>query len=518
MENKESKKFKRNGFYAASEFIENSKKPILVLDGPDNVGKTVIMKQIKEKYGERAIYFNLLENSDEKIDKMLELLKKDKGEICLIDEFEYCQSVERILFNMSDILAEREQIKSKFIFSGSPNVALERWFRKYLGTEAEMLNIPFLQYDEYLYYKKLDNSSESFQSFILNSRTFHGVCSNKEYLECFRLKIEAMERHSTEMIIRLTDYEEETIINDAIEILYAAAFKMHRHTQQKPFFGEYRDIREINAKLGSKYGKEIDKKNATEIYDALLTREYHMFERMPLERFRIALKLLINAGVITLDFNYRWENRNLINTVYDWLWYNFRGDIPHINTTVDFLKRFKLIITHPLFYVNIINDLSARADTYGIEVTPEVFLTNDLLDSILESYIKSVCNYKEDEFYTYSWYTDDFDTVHEIELVRESQHELVEITVSDKELSDTLFRFFHELEGWRCILLGNLYREEKNITRIPYWEYVYNLCLGRPTYFRRFVAHYPYSPCHMALLADEPWMKTNPREKCEDEN
>ena len=455
--------FKRNYYNNIVDFITNSTKSILLVNGPRKIGKTVMLKQIEAEFSSKAKYFDFKKEPNKTADYLLELVRKDADGIYLFDEITYCPAVETVLCEVSELLAIRGKLKGKFVFTGSQHIAQEKWFHSNFSCKAKILDIPFLQYDEYLrYIGSENNNADTFRDFVLNSWKFNDIDSNRDYLESCLIETIQVNEHCRDMILRLCDYEAYSPVEDALRILSATIFKLHNKENWTRFFNKKETVIDMKRKIEILKGQED--------FNSILLDSYFQGTKLDFDSFRNALRFLLNSKLVIMDFNYEREDKSTIREFYNWL--SNGTEIEGVKNTVQFFKRYNLIITNPLFYVNVLGDI-IESNNLNIKVSD--VLSNDILGSILECYIKGVNAFKNSREYNYTWNVSD-DKCHEIDLIIPELHQVVEITVSDKNLKATHFENFDDYEHWNCILLGTRKGIDNYATRIPYWEYVYTLC------------------------------------------
>lgn len=165
-EEKGYKMFKRNAFFKIKSCIDDERKAIISLTGPRKVGKTVLLKQLKDEYGDRATLYDLsIAKGEEEIEDIFlevsESIQNNDGRIFLLDEITHVKEFDRwlrVIANNTCETVDLSDSNTKVVITGSQMHAIEKAVESAYCTQAITVRVSWLSFYEYLrFINKIDD-------------------------------------------------------------------------------------------------------------------------------------------------------------------------------------------------------------------------------------------------------------------------------------------------------------------------------------------------------------------------
>ena len=151
-------------FYKLIDFIENDMDyHIALIGGIRRTGKTTLLKQLKQQYGDEAEYFDLSRPEND-LERIEDLFLDNPRKLLLLDEITYLDDYEMIsqmLYNSEETGTHRMY---KVIMTGSSSAHVEKLSNSKLGCRARLFRLPLLTFVEYLYFSDKIPSYENYNS------------------------------------------------------------------------------------------------------------------------------------------------------------------------------------------------------------------------------------------------------------------------------------------------------------------------------------------------------------------
>ena len=456
--------FKRDTYREVQSFLK-SEKIFCLLAGPRKVGKTFLLNQLCLEYN--ILYFDFKEDYDKASQAFYNLdLSQD---IYIFDEITYLKDYDKELINLAnrytETLANGYEVKAKIIISGSQSVALQYFADLYFASNITIIKMGFLSYTEFLRWKNIVNSRNSFNDFLQNSWKFHGINSNRAYLRaCLHETVKSCD-NSFRQIPELRFIDDESILEVTQKLLYMIVFKLHVNASWQRMV----NLDKIFDNLSGDYRRTTGKKSPEELKEAFSeTLAYKALSatKITFPQLKNALLFLIKSGLVIFNFDLADD----ITVVMQWL--NNKIELHDINSTLDFFKKYNVIIKYPLFYLNVINDVLENGK--GLEsLKLSEFINTDVLGSIYECYIKGIYANKQDCDYVRQWEETIDGHTHQIDLVTDDC-ELIELSVGEKPDSSTHFKFFPD-QRYKKLIVCNGELPKAHYERISYWDFAYDI-------------------------------------------
>lgn len=449
--------FYRDFYYLVEESIRDN--TVTFLLGTRKCGKTVCLKQLTHNLVNTVyVDFKNISDLNDKycvFDKVLDSIKNNDDRIFLLDEITYVPAAESKICEIACELAGRRDLRTKIVFTGSQSVALNAWASRAFAGNASKINVDFLTYSEFLRYKNLNEISvETYSMFLYETKDFYQFNSLEEYLkDCIEETI--ISNYNTSNYIY---YNECELIHSKPEILvnifYQALFTLHKHVNVQTFFKDNKLEGSI-----SRYFRNVcnglDKKVIADKIEHSFIGSYNSIKSQKIEVLKEAFVFLEKCGLITITpiSNDMWCVPDIYN---DFLSYKSEGNLKQ-----ELFRSFNLTINHPMFYVNILEDI-LREDM------PQQ-LPNELLGSIVECHIRGLLP-KGFEYHDY-----DKNDV-EIDYVNIAESFAVKLTISNNHKQN----FTILPEYYKYILLTkNINDKNGKIEKIDYCRYIYSLSIKR---------------------------------------
>lgn len=422
--------------------------------GPRKCGKTVCLRQIEESHkNSEYINFKLLktDESQDVFEKIRNSIRNNEPVIYLLDEITYASLPEKEICSIADVLTEVEHTNTKIVFTGSQSVALEAWERRAFCGTASVIKADFLNYAEWLQYKKIEEVSEqTYQRFLNEVSEFYGVHSLEEYLTgCLEETVISNAKTSNYIYgndCHLVDVE------TLIDICYATLFTLHNHVNNQTFSKQDK-LTENIAYYFRNACKDLENGELQQRIANSFIGSYNSFRTKDLDTLKQSFLFLKQCGLITIT-----PVTDTIERVPN-IYKDLKAEESRINYKEDLFRTYNVCIKYPMFYVRILQDILK-------EQMPEQ-LPKALLGSIVECHIRGLlpdANCIE--------YHDENDN--EIDYVNIKEQFSVEMTVTNKTNRETHFEQLPREYG-NVLLTKDISSDAKNIFQLPYYDFIH-LC------------------------------------------
>lgn len=445
----------------------NASVPVTVLIGPRKCGKTVCLNQIKSMCM-NTIYYDVKRLSeDERItlkDKICESIRNNENIVYLVDEVTYWMYPDSVIMLFSDVYAETLNTKTKIVLAGSQSRALECWCHRAFAGNANFIRMSFMDYSEWLRYTNSTPSASSYNDFLFTIDKFYNMSSLQDYLQAC-LDETVISNAKTSDIVLNNDCDL-IDVNLLLDVLYVVLISRHNHINTKTFTDE--DILRSDIKF---FFHDIFSADIAERIEYFLMKRYCTLKNRSLREIRQAMQFLYNCGLVTITYMVTDPNQEV--DAWSMLFKDSHFE-QNIQTKTDLFHKFNFSIRHPMFYVAVLKLL--LQDDMPVE------LPHDLLGSLVECHVRGLmpeaysCEYHDAED-------------NEVDYLNQSYGIAIEVTVSNKKLSNT---HFDCVEDCPIKILSTRDQLDKcgPIYKIPYYtliEYISRRYTGNP-YLDRLIA------------------------------
>ena len=441
--------FKRSFYYEIEKAMDKSN--IIFLLGPRKCGKTVALLQL-EKGRENITYYNFKtlteDESLELFDTIRFAMDEDRDMVFLLDEITYAYQPEREINEISIQLSEKPCHNTKVVFTGSQSVALEAWANRAFCGNASIIRTDFLNYNEWLSYKGITESSEDiYNQFLYEIDEFYGFISLEDYLRgCLEETI--ISNQKTDNVIMGNDVYL-VDIDSLLDICYATLFTLHNHVNSHKFAKKDKlsetirfYFRDVCKQIGF---NEIGERIATSFIG-----KYNDFKSKDLDTLKQSFQFLHRIGLITIT-----PVSDSIENIP-----NIRRDLSlsdsKINYKDELFKSYNVCIKYPMFYMAILKDILK-------EQLPQK-LPPSLLGSIVECHVRGLLP-EQGAF--------EFQDIegHEIDYVNIQDCIALEITISNKRSHEMNFKYL-PADYQKVILTKDVKEHNESKRQIPYHEFI----------------------------------------------
>lgn len=435
--------FKRKHYTELQEFVATREVTFIV--GPRKCGKTVCMRQFAYEH-QNAEYIDVKEVIDKAalVRDIKYAILSSENKTFLIDEVTYFDNPAE---NIQQIITCFDEVNSPthIVFSGSQSVALEVWANRSFAGNAGIMRMDFIDYSEWLVYKGLEVSEDSYFDFILNTESFYKFGTCEQYLAgCLNETI--ISNHKSLEIIPLNECDKLSA-DILMTVLYAILFSKHNHISYTQFVNRKRLENDLSLYV------ETDslKGNITELLNTLEIN-YDLFSMLSAEVIKQAIVFLYKCGLISVA-----RVTSSLEHYEDPLYVFLQEYIP-LNKSRLFVD-YNFSIKYPMFYVAILKSLKISAEV--------VIKNRELLGSLVECHIKGLMS----DRFCVEYHTEAGDEIDCIDLKR---HIAIESSVSDKHNYSALLEL--ALPRFRKVLTTRTKTESlEDIQRIPYYQWIYEL-------------------------------------------
>ena len=407
--------FHRKIFYQCCDFLENSRKSILVLSGPRKCGKTFCLRQLSSEFGYDYYNFKNL-NTDEAEELLLELISREEG-VILLDEVTYVEGLFQWISKLDEIKFDKPNLK--FIIAGSQSYALYVTVSTAAGANAEFIRTSFIDFEEWLVYQNkisygdsYEPTEDDFLDYISGGNVFTGILDNLDYIDdCVHETI--VSESKSFYAINGIAHGTSDVSTVALFFMYMSLFDLHNrrsYVHRNEYPNSLASVR-ISGGDDIKYIKR----------DVFMNRIYNELDKLIIKVKRLsvydicnALRLLEQADLITIvevsDDKFKLEKTEFLQS-------NNTTDI----TLSDLFDCINVVSKNPIFHINMLHEV-----LYELQKEQLVkFLPKDLIGSIYECIIRGLFTYQDETNYQVEFQYDGG----EIDYVNLGTREAIEISV-----------------------------------------------------------------------------------------
>lgn len=448
-------RFKRDAFFKLCDSIQANEVTFLL--GPRKCGKTVCMKQYAHEYADSAEYIDIKSVVDKKstVDYLKECILKKYDKTILVDECTYFSSPAE---DIQSIITCYDEVESptRIVFSSSQSVALEAWANRSFSGNTGIVRVDFIDFREWLAYKSLPLSEDSYFDFILNTDAFYDFKSCEAYLAgCLNETVLSNQKAIDQIPFNDCDLINADIL---ILVLYSILFSKHNHISYEQIAKADRlsqDLDWLAQDVQGAYDAHQDVEVSDEDIAVLFSRlqvNYKLFSMLDANTIKQAIVFLYKCGLISISC--------VVSdlAVYKDPLYEFMTDYAPLNKKSLF-KDYNFTIKYPMFYISVIKSLKLPKDM--------AVFSGPVLRSLVECHIKGLLT---DRFCVE--YHDD--TGAEIDCIDLKRQLAIECTVSDRHKRSALESA--DLPGYTKIMTSRTKCENtREIKRIPYYKFICDL-------------------------------------------
>lgn len=450
--------FKRDVYYELSNKLLGPSNVFFLL-GPRKSGKTVCMKQI-DSHKPNSVYINFKEigeweRSKAVFDKVISSIKDNDDIVFLLDEITYASEPAVEIERVANSLSTYNSRKTKIVFSGSQSVALESWANTSFAGNAEKIRLGFLSYAEYLSFRNTTEvSADTYQDFLYHVHEFYNFNSLEEYLRgCIDETIYSNSNTSRVIFNNKTNLIENNV-DVLLDVCYQTLFTLHNHVNDQTFGKDNKLFSNIRSSF---YGilSDIDDDCIRSRISNSFISKYESYSTTDLATLKQALTFLCKCDLITITPVYR--SLDNLSSIYT----DLMSDDSKIDYKADLFEKYNICIKYPMFYIRILEDVLGDSMPKSLPTA--------LLGSVVECHARGLLP----EGIEYHDFEDN-----EIDYIRIRDNIAVEFSVSNKRNRQLCFDLLPA--NVECVLMTkDIERQEGNISRKPFYKYVYELSLSK---------------------------------------
>lgn len=481
LDNVEEYTFKRDAYYKLQKVIDEGTYRIIGLTGPRRCGKTIIFKQLKETYGDKAVYINCKQESEDSIDEVFVRIYKDEpGMIFLLDEVTYIDNFDSYIGAL-----DSELHHATVVVTGSQSAAISRMLSINFASMAYDYRIGFLTFNEYLrFIGKIDLGELRFSQ-ILDIESLHGISITEQ--DCydfvyggysFNTAIQGMRSYLKGCLDEtvqscktsmqgLGNYLVKDIeVSNILTVMYALLFKLHNNvgTDKLMTDGLYRAEKHyLKVEQGIRLNSEVYESTVS----SLLKQYYLTATNYDSVLLRKCVAFLRECDLIVFTLHYpEGQSRR---KVLQWL----NGDL--IMSFDDVMSICNITFKYPNFVSICLRELSNKIENI-MGIGKESLLTRGIFGSIIECEVKRYMSAISESRFIYDLFRESSNTESpgEVDYYDPILSLAVEITVKNKSVKDTHFGKFECCRDAIRILLSKdkLDVLDNGIIRIPYYTFL----------------------------------------------
>lgn len=418
---------------------------VTFLLGPRKCGKTICLRQYAYEHP-NAEYIDIKSIVDKTalVIQIQQSILSREDKVYLIDEVTYLNNPAE---DIQQIVTCFDEVDSptRIVFSGSQSVALEVWANRSFAGNAGIVRMDFIDYAEWLIYRNLNLSEESYFDFILNVEGFYRFTTCEDYLAGCLNETVISNSKSIE-IIPLNECDKLSV-DILMTVLYAILFSKHNHISYTQFVNRKRleDDFRLYAEQDSLREYSVNLINKLEI-------KYDLFSSLDVGTLKQAIVFLYKCGLISIA-----KVTSSVDQYVDPL-YVFINDYKPLNKQTLFMD-YNFSIKYPMFYIAVIKSLGIPVDI--------VKNNRALLGSLVECHIKGLMS----DRFCIEYHTE---TGKEIDCIDLNKRIAIESSVTDKHAFTTLLET--ELPRFTKILTTREKTDSiEDIHRFPYYKLLFEL-------------------------------------------
>lgn len=472
----DNKIFYRKMYYQCVDFIENKKSPFCCLTGPRKIGKTTVLKQLRENYP-NSIYIEYKTNSYEKEYEMaLNAISANENVIILMDEISHFVSYDMFILSIADKytdLSWKENINYKIIFTGSESLNIQYLCRKGFASDCIYIKGSYLDFEEWLlkvgyisyYGEDYKPALKDYKDYVLASYSFATINDYEDYLRsCIDETIKSNLNSFSSLSLVAGDIDNEMELDNIIAISYASLISLH-NGMKKSGYNNYEDM--LRSMYISHKSTFTSSSYSTESFSDAVKKSVALklqkLNKVSLFDFKKYLRYLMKIDFIicvekTTDLTYSDLSK----------WLDGRCEIDNINSISDFLGKFHVLFNHPLFFISIGNSILKELGVYDVSE----WYSGPLLGSIYECNLRGVIAHKWSLSHQLE-YHDSNDN--EVDLVEPTLKLLIEMSISDKKQKDIHFDCIPNYESYEKVVTS---RTRNDYPYRIYSEYLLEVSRG----------------------------------------
>lgn len=418
---------------------------VICLLGPRKCGKTVCLQQLSNL--SNTVYLNF-KIEGEVYGQVYDAIINNSDVTYLLDEITYLKSPERFIRHIAGLYEEYNS-NTRIVITGSQSFALRKWASiAFSGFNIKNIYMSFMNYDEWLIYRGLDPSVDSYTRFLFDISTFYNMPSIKEYVQgCIDETIVSND-HTLEIIY---GNDCDSISSDTItSIMYMTLYTLHNRVNAKTFSSK------DSLKYTIQYHfKDICEKLDLDIHIAnSFIQKYNNVEKFDSKTLGQSFLFLKNNDLITIT-NVSQDFDNLLDFSKELSKLAFHKESV-LQSKDAMLEVFNFCTKYPMFYVAILKDILGHSLTS---------IPNALLGSIVECHARGLL---PDSFTTEYHDLDG----REIDYVDTVNKFAIEFKITDNFKVSKYLGIIPS--DYKLIILTKTmeFIDSNGVTYIPYWKFL----------------------------------------------
>lgn len=458
----------RKHYYMIKDFLTGTKN-MCALVGPRKVGKTYLLHQIAFE-NKNAIYVDFKQvadpdDQDEIFSNIIKSISEGQTTIWLLDEITYCELFDCRLNALAERLVNGSPVK--IIVTGSQQTAIETSVRLAFSIKAEYVRMSFLSFYEYIMINKFHSkyheisldtlqeqnvAEDDFKDYVMQKYSLERYVDLKSYVSsCLDETVVSNLKSSSCLVSDMSDVSAE----DVIRAMYAILYKLHNRCNAKTFMaGDH--VKKITSDYNLIHSK-IKRNDLLDAYEKSVFYQYQLTKMVDKRTFRKIILFLKEIDFIYVEAS---NIQDIVN------WSKYKQCDQDTLSVDDFFSRYNVCFKYPFFYYALVEEIISKLDTSAVASD---FLFGSLYGSMIECAVKgALADYeKEDVLLELR------DTGYEVDYFSGLLQLAVEISIRDKDLSETNFNHFSEITSTtQKYLLGRNTFTLGDVNRIPYYLFI----------------------------------------------
>lgn len=500
------------GYYAVRRFVDTHAETALIVSGVRKVGKTVILKQVLEYYGECGWYqdlklfdFGQMDVYDEVRDQLVSGKK-----LILLDE---CTIMENVEYTIRELYELCQEYGAKLILSGSSIAHLDEIAYNWLGARCLKITIPIITFTEYLHivgklptyledvngltdrgFKELkaytQNISE--QEFLdyLSLKGYSSVISSSAYLRSIVEETSKSNAKFKFMTVPVDFISLQAVVYSLVYkffrgVLYRTFLEGHDYTRETYNAMSHEQIKSlgISRRDLNRLVSESSASNKLMMYDIK-----NVLKSYPTADLFSALEFLVNYGIAYVDFDSTLSVQDFKRAMAELKQeYQTKGSV-QAQSMQKLFETYSISITSPILYYPIVREFIKYINTsLETQIERDELFKGQLLGELVENYIKGNAavhsGYTPYTVQTIAQYLDQNsieETSSEIDLFVMDLGLVCEITHKNKAMKDTNFSKLDRIDEkykdtrydicTRVLTTNSVFDVYEGVYRVPYYK------------------------------------------------
>jgi hypothetical protein len=433
---------------------------IALVAGMRKVGKTTVLKQLLQHYGNAAVYIDLSKKID--FEDVMDSFIDGDATVLLLDEISYLRDFEEEAQSLFNLTNADNQRQFKVIITGSSAAHLTKLAITKLGGRAKLSRLPPITFVEYLYFTDRITSYDDFSDIsttdFANYLNLKGLRSfsiqfNNGYFNAFYREVEIGNKQRG-LSYSLVDLKSGDLENMAKLLAYKLNEARTYDRTVAPRVGrqEQSNLRHLTPRVKFMQGVDLS--------DAMVAESSrHVLKVSTKDKARILL-FMLNAGLACIEFIDTGNAADIMDTGH------VTNALETATTEQDLRHIFdevSICLITPLLYTRLGVDILKRAG-----VDRKYLCQGEILGKMFEVYVRGSVALRSERTLL-STIKLGYADIGEVDIFDDDKQLILEATISNKPAKDVyVHKYFTDAPNIRIASTKDQNFSDELYTRLPY--------------------------------------------------